>query len=39
MCESIEEVEQKLLEDNRARCDFFNHFQYDDKQIVGSVSF
>ena len=38
MCESVEEVELKIQEDNRARCDFFKHFQYDENKIMGSVS-
>ena len=37
-CESIDEVEEKVLEDNRARCDFFKDFEFDVEGIIGSVS-
>ena len=37
-CESIDEVEEKVLEDNRARCDFFKDFEFDIEGIIGSVS-
>ena len=38
VCESKEELTKKMLEDNKARCDFFKHFLYNDNQAIGSVS-
>ena len=28
----------KALDDNRARCEFFKHFQFDPNRKIGSVS-
>ena len=28
----------KALDDNRARCEFFKHFQFDPNRNIGSVS-
>ena len=36
--ESVEEMEAKTLDDNRARCEFFKHFNYDPNRKIGSVS-
>ena len=36
--ESVEEMEMKALDDNRARCEFFKHFQFDPNRKIGSVS-